>query len=169
MAPERFVGTNRKKKGHLIGASTPSGDTYMIAHVNPRAKGWFHEAYPAVARAAAMMETGIQVGVKVSKNDKISKPSKPSKPKKKKKGKDKPIQEEPRKTFVQSTSTSSTVLLQQQTQGDPYVKVEAENFLQWLRDPQGLANYINYYLTYNDFSMISQLANIYKRLYKMFY
>jgi len=58
MEPERFIGTNRKKKGHLIGASTPDGSKYMLAHIKPKAKGWFHMAYPAVARAAAMLKKG---------------------------------------------------------------------------------------------------------------
>ena len=60
MEPERFIGTNRHDKGHLIGASTPDGDKYMIAHVKAKAKGWFHMAYPAVARAAAMMKKGSE-------------------------------------------------------------------------------------------------------------
>ncbi|MFX1504442.1 MAG: hypothetical protein ACFFDH_26025, partial [Promethearchaeota archaeon] len=51
MEPERFIGTNRKNKGHLIGASTPDGKNYMLAHIKPKAKGWFHMAYPAGARA----------------------------------------------------------------------------------------------------------------------
>ena len=60
MEPERFIGTNRHDKGHLIGASTPDGDKYMIAHVKAKSKGWFHMAYPAVARAAAMMKKGSE-------------------------------------------------------------------------------------------------------------
>jgi len=56
MEPERFIATNRKNKGHLIGASTPKGDILFIAHIKPKAKGWFHMAYPAVARAAAMLK-----------------------------------------------------------------------------------------------------------------
>ena len=56
MAPERFVATNRQKKGHLVGSSIPGTDTYLIAHIKPKAKGWMHMAYPARARAAAMMK-----------------------------------------------------------------------------------------------------------------
>ena len=55
MQPERFIATNRKKKGHLIGASTPDGEKYIIVYIKPKAKDWYHMAYPAVARAAAMM------------------------------------------------------------------------------------------------------------------
>ena len=57
-APERFIATNRHKKGHLIGATTPDRSTYILAHIKPKSKDWFHAAYPIVARAAAMMQDG---------------------------------------------------------------------------------------------------------------
>ena len=60
MEPERFIGTNRQKKGHLIGASTPDKNNYIFAHIKPKAKGWFHMAYPAVARAAVMLKKGSE-------------------------------------------------------------------------------------------------------------
>ncbi|MBY8983161.1 MAG: hypothetical protein KGD57_09445 [Candidatus Lokiarchaeota archaeon] len=165
MQPERFIGTNRKKKGHLVGAATPSGNMYIIAHVNPKAKGWFHEAYPAIARAASMMESGLQIDIKVSKNSEA--PPKPKK--KKKKGKIETVSQTSNSGIVQSMNNSTTVLLQQRVQIDPQLKLEVENFMQWLRDPQGLATYIDYYLQYNDSYKISQLADIYNRLYRLFY
>ena len=165
MQPERFIGTNRKKKGHLVGAATPSGNMYIIAHVNPKAKGWFHEAYPAIARAASMMESGLQIDIKVSKNSEA--PPKPMK--KKKKGKIETVSQTSNSGIVQSMNNSTTVLLQQRVQIDPQLKLEVENFMQWLRDPQGLATYIDYYLQYNDSYKISQLADIYNRLYRLFY
>jgi hypothetical protein len=55
MEPERFVGTNRHKKGHLVGATTAERDKYLIAHINNKAKGWMHRAYPTVARAAVAL------------------------------------------------------------------------------------------------------------------
>ncbi len=55
MEPERFVGTNRQKKGHLIGAATAERDKYLIAHIDNKAKGWMHNAYPMVARAAVAL------------------------------------------------------------------------------------------------------------------
>lgn len=56
MEPERFVGTNRHNKGHLIGATTDDRDKYLIAHVTNKAKGWMHKAYPTVARAAVALK-----------------------------------------------------------------------------------------------------------------
>ena len=41
MEPERFIATNRKNKGHLIGASSPEGDTLFIAYIRPKAKECF--------------------------------------------------------------------------------------------------------------------------------
>jgi hypothetical protein len=55
-----LLGPNRKKKGHLIGALTPDGKLLMLAYIKPKAKGWFHLAYPAVARAAAMLKKGTK-------------------------------------------------------------------------------------------------------------
>jgi len=58
MQPERFIATNRQKKGHLVGSSIPGTDVYIIAHIKHKAKNWMHMAYPAIARAAAMMKKG---------------------------------------------------------------------------------------------------------------
>ena len=38
MEPEIFIATNRKNKGHLIGASAPDWNTLFIAHIKPKAK-----------------------------------------------------------------------------------------------------------------------------------
>ena len=56
MEPERFVGTNRHKQGHLIGATTEGRDKYLVVHINNKAKGWMHKAYPTVARAAVALK-----------------------------------------------------------------------------------------------------------------
>ncbi|MBY9007820.1 MAG: hypothetical protein KGD63_13845 [Candidatus Lokiarchaeota archaeon] len=167
MAPERFVGTNRKKKGHLVGAATPSGDIYIIAHISAKSKGWFHEAYPVIARAAAMMETGVKINTKTSKNVKA-----PSKPKKKKREKSNRYEIEESSSMdnmIESMNNNTTVLLQQRAQVNPILKLEIDSFLQWLKDPQGLSNYISYYVQHNDSSKISQLAYVYNKLYSLFY
>jgi len=150
MEPERFIGTNRQKKGHLIGASTPDGNSYMLAHIKPKAKGWFHMAYPAVARAAAMLKKGseskfIETEPEVS-SEKIE--------------------------GVYDNSTGQTGAYQvAQTQPtiDPYIKAEVEGFLQWINNPQGLAGYITNTLQQNDHNRISRLAELYNELYHLFY
>jgi hypothetical protein len=142
MEPERFIGTNRHNKGHLIGASTPDGDKYMIAHVKAKAKGWFHMAYPAVARAAAMMKKGSEsqfIESEIDTSDDVNSKLQTS----------------------QASPYQPTV--------DPYLKAEIEGFLAWMKNPEGLPSYISYSLQQNDQYRISKLAEIYNELYKLFY
>jgi len=147
MAPERFIATNRQKKGHLIGASTPDGETYFIAHIKPKAKGWYHMAYPAVARAAAMVVKGskskfIETEVKASDETELQ-------------------------TKAQSFSFGTTSGPLARISIDPILKAEIEGFLEWIRNPEGLSSYISYYLQQNDNYRISRLAEIYNELYRI--
>lgn len=140
MAPERFIATNRKKKGHLVGASILGSDLYIIAHIRPKAKGWVHMAYPAVTRAAAMMKKGsksqfVETEVDVSVENEI---------------------------FAKSSSMVQPTI-------DPYLKAEVEGFLDWIKNPQGLTSYLLHSLQENDPYRISKLAEIYNELYRIFY
>ena len=145
MEPERFIGTNRHKKGHLVGAATPDKEKLMIAHIKPKAKGWFHMAYPAIARAAAMMEKGSNsefIETKVDL-DKVS------------------DGETPQLSTPVSKITNPPI--------DPYLKAEIEGLLEWIKNSQGLYSYISYTLQNNDTYKISELARIYNDLYHLFY
>jgi len=147
MEPERFIGTNRKNKGHLIGASTPDGKNYMLAHIKPKAKGWFHMAYPAVARAAAMLKKDSQSEFIETKVE---------------------IKEE--ETFENTTGQIATYqVAPSQPIIDPYLKAEIEGFLQWINNSQGLGAYILNTLQQNDQYRISKLAELYNELYRLFY
>jgi len=151
MEPERFIGTNRHKKGHLIGATTPDGDRYILAHIKPKAKGWFHMAYPAVARAAAMLKKGSESKFIESKVE---------------------ISNEKEEEMAYDSSSDQAVTYQVAPISpniDPYLKAEIEGFLQWLNNPSGLAGYISYILQQNDYQRISKLAELYNELYKLFY
>jgi hypothetical protein len=144
MEPERFIGTNRKNKGHLIGASTPDGKNYMLAHIRPKAKGWFHMAYPAVARAAAMLKKGSEskfIETKVELKKEVSDSGK----------------------VVDYQVTAHQPII------DPHLKAEIEGFIQWINNPQGLGAYIANLLQQNDHIRISQLAELYTELYHLFY
>ncbi|MFX0006240.1 MAG: hypothetical protein ACFFA7_05100 [Promethearchaeota archaeon] len=146
MEPERFIGTNRKKLGHLIGASTPDGKLYMLAHIRPKAKGWFHMAYPAVARAAAMLKKGSEsefIETKVELKEDVSE-------------------------SVSEQAGTYQVAPPQPTI-DPYLKAEIEGFLQWIKNPQGLGAYISNAIQQNDQYRISKLAELYNKLYHLFY
>ena len=140
MTPERFIATNRQKKGHLVGSSIPETDLYIIAHIKPKAKGWEHMAYPAIARAAAMMRKGsksqfFETEVDVSDNNDLAE--------------------------VSSRLGQPSV--------DPYLKAEVEGFLDWIKNPQGLNSYLLQSLQENDPYRISKLAEIYNELYRLFY
>lgn len=226
MEPERFVGTNRHKKGHLIGATSAERDKYLIAHIEDKAKGWMHAAYPTVARAAAALndssklthldssKTGKKSGKKNKETKKALKQIEKLKDKfekklkKDKKGKaidlameiieltksigkntiaetyqDKIDEllgkkkekksEEPEQKVEQPVvqSTGGEAMIQQRAQMtttpqvDPYLKQEVTNFLEWIKDKEGLAKFISYYLEQNDTQKISSLSEIYKRLY----
>ncbi len=147
MEPERFIGTNRKNKGHLIGASTPDGKNYMLAHIRHKAKGWFHMAYPAIARAAAMLKKGSESEFIASKVE---------------------IKEE--EVYKNSTGQMATYqVTAPQPSIDPHLRAEIEGFLQWINTPQGLGAYINNILQQNDQYRISKLAELYNELYRLFY
>ena len=50
---------------------------------------------------------------------------------------------------------------------NPQLKSEIEEFLNWIKNPDGLIAYINYYSQQNDAQMISELAKIYAELIKI--
>lgn len=140
--PDRLIATNRHKKGHLIGATSPDKNIYVLAHVKPKAKGWYHYAYPSIARAAAMLqdqslENDFNPKMEVVRNS------------------------NPRNT-IQAPTMNYTV---QVPQVNPVLKAEIEGFLEWIKIPSGLQAYIVNALNANDYKVISQLAKIYQELY----
>ena len=149
MEPERFIATNRKNKGHLIGASAPDGNTLFIVHIKPKAKGWSHMAYPAVARAVALMKKKSDSKFIETKVD-LSGVSETN--------------------LVETTTgyNSSSVLVQQPSI-EPSLKAEIEGFLQWIKNPQGLGAYIAYTLQQKNTQQISKLAELYNEFYQIFY
>ena len=149
MEPERFIATNRNKKGHLIGATSPDGKLLFIAHVKPKAKGWFHMAYPAVARAAAMIEKKSESKFIKTKID---------------------LKDVSDTNIVKSPADySSYNVLVQKPSIEPSLKADIEGLLQWVNNPHGLAAYISNVLQQNDHFRISKLAEIYNEFYSIFY
>ena len=140
MQPERFIATNRQKNGHLVGSSIPETDMYLIAHIKPKAKNWMHMAYPAIARAAAMMIKGTKSQFIETEVD---------------------VSDESELADVSSRLGPPSV--------DPYLKAEVEGFLEWIKNPQGLTSYLLSSLQENDPYRISKLAEIYNELYRIFY
>jgi len=140
MQPERFIATNRQKKGHLVGSSIPGTDVYIIARIKHKAKNWMHMAYPAIARAAAMMRKGSKSQFSETEVD---------------------DSDDNDLTDISSRLAQPSV--------DPYLKAEVEGFLEWIKNPQGLNSYLLQSLQENDPYRISKLAEIYNELYRIFY
>ncbi|MHA1914427.1 MAG: hypothetical protein ACW986_13205 [Promethearchaeota archaeon] len=51
---------------------------------------------------------------------------------------------------------------------DPQLQEEIKSFLIWVKDGEGLAGYINYYLQQNNTQIISELSKIYNELRQIF-
>ncbi|MFX1418634.1 MAG: hypothetical protein ACFE9N_06920 [Promethearchaeota archaeon] len=51
---------------------------------------------------------------------------------------------------------------------DPQLKGEIQSFLDWIKDSEGLAGYINYYLQQNNAQIISELSKVYNELRQIF-
>ncbi|MFX1280342.1 MAG: hypothetical protein ACFFA3_13080 [Promethearchaeota archaeon] len=60
-----------------------------------------------------------------------------------------------------SVSTSGTNI-------DPQLMGEVKTFLDWIKDSEGLAGYISYYLQQNNTQIISELSKIYAELRQIF-
>ena len=167
-APERFVATNRFKKGHLVGATTPDKNYYFLAHIKPKAKGWVHSAYPFIARAAALMENKgtldptSKSSIKQDRHSSNKSSAAPDRDSGKNAG-------DPSTNYSQaslgSLSSRSQDYAPQTPQVDPNLKAEMEGFLQWLRDPTGLSGYIRQALEKNDRKVLKKLGPLYKVLY----
>ncbi|MFX1396584.1 MAG: hypothetical protein ACFFAS_06010 [Promethearchaeota archaeon] len=150
-APERFIATDNKRgsKGHLIGATTPNKSLYVLAHVKPKAKGWFHHAYPVVARAAAKIQDksfgpSLESGINV------------------KSGAIQGRQENYSSNTNSGYSTSYTSLI---SSIDSALETEVRSFLQWINEPTGLPAYIEQAIQQNNQSILSKLNDIYQELY----
>ena len=77
-----------------------------------------------------------------------------------------------KKPYKDSNTKFDTADLAMETRGigyvDPQLKSEIEEFLNWIKNPDGLVTYINYYLQQNNAQMISELAKIYAELRQIF-
>ncbi|MHA1793597.1 MAG: hypothetical protein ACTSVI_13210 [Promethearchaeota archaeon] len=142
-SPERFISTNIKKQGHLVGAVTPQGDC-VIGFVTP--DGAYDGAYMDIARAAGQMKAGgsaAGLGVTAATSSTVY-----------------------QKTDVSSSQLQSTAHSGGYSGGgaaNPDAGVVQE-LLQWVQDPNGLAAYIQYCLQNNDVNKIGAFARFYRTL-----
>ncbi len=51
---------------------------------------------------------------------------------------------------------------------DPQLKTDIQAFLEWIKDKEGLAGYVNYYIQQSNAQIISELSKIYTELRQIF-
>jgi len=140
---EFFSGVNSKKKSFLIGAISPDEEDkyYVLGYAPPKSNG--RNAYVDVVRAANQMKKG---GSYMESSTQLGKYSKDD---------------------VAAGGTAA-VAAAPIPQVDPVLKQEINDFLQWIKDPNGLSANIQYYLDSNDPTIIAQIAKAYNGFRQVF-
>nr|MDO8110283.1 profilin family protein [Candidatus Sigynarchaeota archaeon] len=146
---DRFISTNIKKQGHLVGATTPGGQC-LLGFVLPDAA--YDGAYMDVARAAGQIRPGgstAGLAMTAATQDVAF-----------------------QKTDVSGVQLQSSGVPKgaQAAQGgmaagggSPEAQ-EVAQLLQWVRDPNGLAQFIQYCLTNYDQARVAAFARFYRTL-----
>lgn len=75
---------------------------------------------------------------------------------------------DPNAQFETEYEESGTIGAEYAENLDPQLKSEIEEFLSWIKNPDGLFSNINYYFQQNNAQMISELAKIYDEFIKIF-
>jgi len=145
---ERFISTNIKKQGHLVGSTTPGGQN-VLGFVLPDSA--YDGAYMDIARAAGQIRPGgSAAGLGLTAATAAN---------------------------VYEKADVSNVRLQssgvpQAAQASPSMGMgganpeaqEVQQLLQWVQDPNGLAQFISYCLTNYDQARIGAFARFYRTL-----
>lgn len=139
--PEYFSAINYKEKTWLVGAASPeeNGERYYVIGYAPAGVAG-NNAYVDVARAANKMKEG---GAYMDLNAQLGKAQAPA-------------------TGGSAAPGPAAAAI------DPALKQEVEGFVQWIKDPNGLAGYIAYYLQSNDVNVIAKLAKAYNDFRQVF-
>lgn len=145
-SPERFISTSIKKQGHLVGAKTPDGGC-VLAYVLP--DGAYDGAYMDVARAASQLRPGGSasgLGVTAATGDTVYS----------------------KKDVSQAQLQNSGGYTQQGGQGQAAAggadAQDVQQLIQWIQDPNGLVNFINYCIQNQDWAKIQSFAKFYRTL-----
>jgi hypothetical protein len=138
--PEYFSAVNYKEKSWLIGAGSPeeNGERYYVIGYAPAGVDG-KNAYVDVARAANRMKTS---GSFVDPSKQFGKAV------------------DGAAAGVPATSAAKTPA-PARSAVDPALKQEIDSFIQWIKDPNGLAGYISYYIQSNDPNILAKLAKAY--------
>lgn len=155
---ERLISTNIKKQGHLVGAITPE-HKYVIAYTVP--EGNYQITYMDTARAADQMKSGG--AVRMGQSGQFT-------------AEDMRLSGTPQLASSGTSASSgpapdsgyASVKPVEKIGIEPGLKQEIDNFLIWIKNPEGLAAYIDYYVNLNDQGKIAQLAQIYNKFRQIF-
>lgn len=142
---EYFSGVNYAERSFLLGAISPDeNDQYVVIGYAPAGVDG-RSAYVDVVRAANQMREGttyLDEGQELGKYDDVPESA--------------------------SQETSSVSGVDPSGGVDPALMEEINGFLTWIKDPNGLAGYIQYYLDQNDESVLAQLAQAYDDFRRVF-
>ncbi|MHA1521486.1 MAG: hypothetical protein ACTSRK_14985 [Promethearchaeota archaeon] len=132
--PEYFSGVNYKERTFLLGAiSLDEDDQYVVIGYAPAGVDG-KSAYVDVSRAANQMQEKKSY---ISADQQMGK-------------------------YDDETSAEAESGVAYQTGGADSALVEEVNgFLTWIRDPNGLSGYIQYYLDQDDEAVLARLAKVY--------
>ncbi|MEE9376645.1 MAG: hypothetical protein V3V33_01250 [Candidatus Lokiarchaeia archaeon] len=145
METERLVAMSYKGDGSIV--ASKDDEHKLIVYLDP--DGYAIGAAMDVQRAVGSMSTQ---GPYLDSNAQIG-------------------QKEAQMDGAASTGAASTGAAPSPSAGpsvDPQLKGDIQAFLDWIKDSEGLAGYINYYLQQNNAQIISELSKIYNELRVIF-
>ena len=144
MEAERLVAMSMKGEGSIVAAK--DDEHKLIVYVGPDGDG--RGAAMEVQKALGTMSTGVSY---MEQNAQLGQQS----------------SQMGGAASVGGTSVGATPAVGG-TNVDPQLQGEIKAFLDWIKDGEGLAGYISYYLQQNNAPIISELSKIYSELRQIF-
>ena len=144
MEAERFVAMSYKGEGSIVAAK--DDENKLIVYVGPDGDGRgaameVQKALSTMSSSASYIDENTQLGQSSSQMGGAA---------------------SARGTTVEATPSVGGTSL------DPQLQVEIKAFLDWIKDAEGLAGYVSYYLQQNNSQIISELSKIYSELRQIF-
>ena len=146
MEAERFVAMSYKGEGSIVAAK--DDEHKLIAYVSPDGDGrgaamQVQKAIGTMSTESSYMEVNVQLGQAGAQMQGAA-------------------------SAGGTASASSAAPAGGGGSVDPQLQGEIKAFLNWIKDKEGLAGYISYYLQQNNTQIISELAKIYGELRQIF-
>ncbi len=144
MEAERFVAMSYKGEGSIVAAK--DDEHKLIVYVGPDGDGRgaameVQKALGAMSSGASYMDQGAQMGQKTSQMGETA--------------------------FAGGDTVGATPSVGG-TSVNPQLQGEIKTFLDWIKDGEGLAGYVSYYLQQNNAQIISELSKLDNELRQIF-